>query len=268
MPLVFALEQEQSLPNYLHHSASQFTNLSHPLPQLLMGSCHSNWRLLDCLMKLPLQILTVAMTQLVNPSRRFAKFLEKTLKEITLGFFLISRTGFWNCSASRTLDAESSVQRKMSALLISAARKREMLHVPQIMAAEGERQWGTPRTVKSSPTAAVIPPPRLVSLPWKMNWIFSQRLNFTEDDEEAVTNQKPAGKPQTWFLCTSAAALLLETNLPLVQFLILQQQGKSHQFLLWVAKGNGCVRKFNTHAFINLLDEQLPHDTHSTAVVS
>lgn len=140
MPLVFALEQQQSLPNYLHHSASQFTNLSHPLPQLLMGSCHSNWRLLDCLMKLPLVILTVGMTQPVNPSRHFAKFLEKTLEVITLFLFLISRTGFWSYSASRTLDAEFSAQRKMSALLISAARKREMLHVTQIMAAEGERQ--------------------------------------------------------------------------------------------------------------------------------
>lgn len=104
-----------------------------------------------------------------------------------------------------------------------------------------------------------------------MDWIFSQGLNFTEDDEVAVTNQKPAGKLQTWLLCTLAAALtqlLLEPNLPLVQFLILQQQGKSHQFLLWVAEGNGCVRRFNAHASINLLDEQLPHDTHSTAVVS
>lgn len=87
MPLVFALEQQQSLPNYLHHSAPQFTNLSHPLPQLLMGSCHSNWRLLDCLMKFPLPVLTVGMTQPVNPHRHFTKFLEKTLKETTLVFF-------------------------------------------------------------------------------------------------------------------------------------------------------------------------------------
>lgn len=133
---------------------------------------------------------------------------------------------------------------------------RKMLHVTQTMAAEGKGQRGILRTVKSSPTAVVIPFPHLISLPWKMNWIFLSRAELYWGWRGSC--DEPETCREATDLCTSVAALtqlLLEPNLPLVQFLILQQQEKSHQFLLWVAKGNGCVRKFNTHASINLLDE-------------
>lgn len=97
-------------------------------------------------------------------------------------------------------------------------------------------------------------------------------MNFTEDDEVAVMKQKPSGKPETWFLCTFVAALmllLLQPNLPPGPIPYPARAGKKAiRFLLQAVTGNGCVRKLNVPAFINSPNEQLPHKTHSTAVAS
>lgn len=143
-------------------------------------------------------------------------------------------------------------KKKVSALLISAARKREMLRIAH----------GSTRERTASITEACQILPQLLQLfsvhtssyycEKIKNQIFSHRLNFTEDDEVPVMNQKPAGKPQTCFPCTSVAALtqlLLETNLPPGPILCSATAGK--KFPLQAAEENGYLRKFNIHASIN-----------------
>lgn len=82
------------------------------------------------------------------------------------------------------------------------------------MPTEGKVQyisWNVPNLPLAT---MVISSPHLVFLPWEKKL----GLNFTEDEEIAVKNQKPAAKSQPWFLCTPVAALIpgfSEPHLPL-----------------------------------------------------
>lgn len=99
-------------------------------------------------------------------------------------------------------------------------------------------------------------------------------LNFVEDEETDVKNQKPAGKSQPWFLCTPGAALIpvfSEPDLPLRPIPHPATVGKKSDPIPIPAlrsKKEWKKRKFNMHASINTLSEQLPHDTHSKAALS
>lgn len=100
-------------------------------------------------------------------------------------------------------------------------------------------------------------------------------LNFTEDEVTAVKNQKHAGKSQPWFLCTPVAALTAvfsEPDPPPPPIPHPATVGKKRSDPIPIpalrSKKEWKKRKFNMHASINTPCEQLPHDTHSTAVLS
>lgn len=95
-------------------------------------------------------------------------------------------------------------------------------------------------------------------------------LNFTEDEVTAVKNQKPAGKSQPWFLCTPVAALTARPTSTSHSSSCNSRKKRSDPIPIPAlrSKKEWKKRKFNMHASINTPCEQLPHDTHSTAVLS
>lgn len=65
MPLASALQKQPSLPVYLHQNADNFTNLSHNLTQLLLGSSQCKLKTAGLLnANLPLPILPAEVTSL------------------------------------------------------------------------------------------------------------------------------------------------------------------------------------------------------------
>lgn len=162
MPLALALQKQQTPPDYPHCNTHHPTNLSHDLTQLCwVPPTH----------KLKTTTLSNKTSAADSECRDNTAFLSAgCFTEVLLkthrrwACFPFSRMSFWNCSASRTRNAESSIKytRKRANAINFCCKD----HLCQQKGKYSTVIWSVPNLPLAT---MVISSPHLVFLPWEKN---------------------------------------------------------------------------------------------------